>query len=301
MITFRWTQLLVAAFFFAAGLVLGIIWQLPFDQASNFFFLLIGLLVGVIGIAATLWVATRDRELRLGEIRTAIADTKESVAALRELATQMWQPALSAVIGLQPQDVGMKVSEQLRQSAQEVEVVLDRKVDERINAVTSIPDGKRGAQAQPDLQHLKEELRQDIQEATKSITQQTLLMTRVAQIATLTEVERFMLRRLLHPVWGEAEWHRAANWTTWAVPGTCPFPSETISEAIQRLMSLGLVVRRPSPPQVTVGLAPGIKESLEKYEEMFGPIRPTREEERELEKRRIAELAQQKSNLYPRE
>jgi len=274
MITFHWSRLLGWIGALALGLAIGLASRLPFEQASNIVSLLVGLLVGLIGIAATLWVAARDRELKLGEIRAAIADTKESITVLRELASQMWQPALSALM-----DGSRSPNVELLDSAAEVssaEVVrnLDHQIDEHFETV--VPDNmSQGAIVDTKrLDEFREQLRSDL---VKSITEETRLMMRVAQIATLTPVERFMLRRL-HPDIVT----RRAYWTTVGGGiGVEFFPRSQTDTAAQRLLELGLVQLEDWKAHTMVRLAPGVSEALTKYEELYGAIHPTLEEQKE--------------------
>src|SRR5438309_2122231 len=106
MIIFHWTRILYGGAALALGIVVGIAWRLPFEQASNLISFIVGLLIGLVGIAATFWVAAKDREMKIGEVRTSVDQTKELVVTLHELASQMWRPALSALVDRQPTNTG---------------------------------------------------------------------------------------------------------------------------------------------------------------------------------------------------
>ena len=98
MIQFHWSYLLVTISMLALGVFVGIVTHLPLDQASNFVYFLAGFTIGLVGIFIPLWVAAEDRKLRLGEIHATINETNQHVQTLASLASQMWAPAMQALL-----------------------------------------------------------------------------------------------------------------------------------------------------------------------------------------------------------
>lgn len=99
MISFRWTYLPVGILCFLVGLLIGIVWRLSYDQSSNLIGLISGLVLSVVAIAVSLWLAARERELRLGDIQRDIGEVKADIRSLRTAASEMWQPVMSALAG----------------------------------------------------------------------------------------------------------------------------------------------------------------------------------------------------------
>jgi len=100
-ISFRWTYLPVGGICFLIGLLIGIFWRLPFDQTSNLVGLISGLVLSIVSIAVSLWLAARERELRLGDLQRDVTDVRIRVGSLHTLADQMWAPVLAGMVGAQ--------------------------------------------------------------------------------------------------------------------------------------------------------------------------------------------------------
>ena len=100
-ISFSWPYLPIGVICFSVGLVAGLLWHLPFDQASTIVGLIVGLLVGVIGVAATLWASAHDRGLKLGEIQRDVSEVKSGINALQTSANVLWTPVLTAIANAQ--------------------------------------------------------------------------------------------------------------------------------------------------------------------------------------------------------
>jgi len=277
MIKLHWSYLAAGSFCAIIAFVAGVLWNIPVEQASGIVANLVGFLLGAVGVAVTLWVAASDRGMKFDQMHKEMVEIREAVSILRELAAQMWQPALHRLFEGPAFSAAV-----LDSAAEQTGSDLRDKIERQLNA--SAP-GEAEAEA---LQMARVDLLAGLQ---ASVTEEVQRMMKVAQIATLTPVERYLLRHL-QTMGGST---RRAYWTTWAMPGTQPFPTDQIDAARQRLLDLGLVLHIPHPPQVFAELAPGIGEAIVKYEDLYGPIHPTPEEEKESTERRLAELSNEQN------
>lgn len=283
MIRFHWSYLATAGFCATIAFVAGMLWNIPVEQASGIVTNLVGFLLGAVGVAVTLWVAASDRGMKFDQMHKEMAEVREAVSILREGATRIWQPALNRLLG-EPGVSAAVLASAAEQTGSDVRDKIEQQLDASPPGITEAKgDGKDEA-----LQKAREELLAGLQ---ASVTEEVQRMMKVAQIATLTPVEQYLLRHL-HEMGGST---RRAYWTTWAVPGTQPFPTDQIEAARQRLLDLGLVLHIPHPPHVFAELAPGVGEAVVKYEDLYGPIHPTPREETEIIERRLAELGTERN------